>query len=59
MHARLHQTAVPDVGRGSLVPGHTEVDERLAPMALDACSVCAPRDACREYAVAADEFEGI
>ena len=28
-------------------------------MAVDACSVCAARDACLAYALAADEAEGI
>jgi hypothetical protein len=30
-----------------------------ARMALDACGICAARDACLAYAVAADEREGI
>lgn len=40
-------------------PDRKEVDDFPARMALDACSVCAAREACLAYAVAADEREGI
>lgn len=40
-------------------PDRKEVYELPARMALDACSVCAAREACLAYAVAADERDGI
>lgn len=40
-------------------PDRKEVDDFPARMALDACTVCAAQDACLDYAVAADEREGI
>ena len=40
-------------------PDRKAVDDFAARMALEACSVCAARRACRAYALAADEREGI
>lgn len=40
-------------------PERTQVDDRPARMARDACSVCDARDACLDYALAAGETAGI
>src|SRR5687767_14340904 len=40
-------------------PDRGEVGGFAARMAIDACSVCAARDVCLAYALAADEREGI
>lgn len=40
-------------------PDRGDVGGLAARMTFDACSVCAARDACLNYAVAADESEGV